>query len=76
MLGVRRSSDPYALDRMSALKNIELKRYHVDDAGVGFHTKGYLLKHQAAKWLTKTELDSVEWLPEDITLIQEIRKKL
>jgi superfamily II DNA or RNA helicase/HKD family nuclease len=37
-------SDPYALDRLAALKNIELKMYHVDDAGVGFHTKGYLFK--------------------------------
>lgn len=37
-------SDPYALDRLAALSNIELKMYHVDDAGVGFHTKGYLFK--------------------------------
>lgn len=37
-------SDPYALDRLAALKNVELKMYHVDDAGVGFHTKGYLFK--------------------------------
>ncbi len=37
-------SDPYALDRLAALKNVELKMYHVDEAGVGFHTKGYLFK--------------------------------
>ena len=37
-------SDPYALDRLAALKNVELKMYHVDDAGLGFHTKGYLFK--------------------------------
>ena len=37
-------SDPYALDRLAALKNVELKMYHVDDAGVGFHTKGYLFR--------------------------------
>ena len=33
-----------------------------------------LTEHEAAKWLTKDELDSVEWLPADITLIQTIKK--
>lgn len=32
-----------------------------------------LKEHEAAKWLTKYELDSVEWLPADITLIDKIR---
>ena len=32
-----------------------------------------LTEHVAAKWLTKDELDSVEWLPADITLIDKIR---
>jgi len=32
-----------------------------------------LKEHEAAKWLTKDELDSVEWLPADITLIEKIR---
>ena len=32
-----------------------------------------LTEHAAAKWLTKIELDSVEWLPADITLIDKIR---
>lgn len=31
-----------------------------------------LKEHEAAKWLTKNELDSVEWLPADITLIEKI----
>lgn len=31
-----------------------------------------LIEHEAAKWLTKDELDSVEWLPADITLIDKI----
>lgn len=31
-----------------------------------------LKEHEAAKWLTKDELDSVEWLPADITLIEKI----
>ena len=33
-----------------------------------------LKEHEAAKWLTKAELDSVDWLPADITLIDKIRK--
>ncbi|MGN0514311.1 MAG: (deoxy)nucleoside triphosphate pyrophosphohydrolase [Lachnospiraceae bacterium] len=33
-----------------------------------------LTEHEAARWLTKDELDSVEWLPADITLIEKIRK--
>lgn len=32
-----------------------------------------LKEHAAAKWLTRDELDSVEWLPADITLIEKIK---
>ena len=32
-----------------------------------------LTEHEAAKWLTKEKLDSVEWLPADITLIEKVR---
>ena len=32
-----------------------------------------LKEHEAAKWLKKDELDSVEWLPADITLIEKIK---
>ncbi len=35
-----------------------------------------LKEHEAAKWLTKDELDSVEWLPADITLIEKIKNVL
>jgi 8-oxo-dGTP diphosphatase len=33
-----------------------------------------LKEHEAAKWLTKDNLDSVDWLPADITLICKIRE--
>ena len=33
-----------------------------------------LKEHQAAKWLTKEELDSVDWLPADIALVDQIKK--
>lgn len=32
-----------------------------------------LTEHATAKWLTKEELDSVEWLPADIALIDKIK---
>ena len=32
-----------------------------------------LKEHEAAKWLTKEELDSMDWLPADITLIDKIK---
>ena len=37
-------SEPSALEKLANLNNIELKMYHVDEAKVGFHTKGYLFK--------------------------------
>ena len=35
-----------------------------------------LKEAEAARWLTKDELDSVEWLPADITLIDKIRAEI
>ncbi len=35
-----------------------------------------LLEHEDARWLTKEELDSVEWLPADITLIDKLRERM
>ena len=32
-----------------------------------------LKEHEAAKWLMKEELDSVDWLPADVTLIDKIK---
>ena len=35
-----------------------------------------LKEAEAAKWLTKDELDSVEWLPADVTLIEIIKQEM
>ena len=35
-----------------------------------------LKEHEAAKWLTKDKLDTVEWLPADVTLIEKVRVAL
>ena len=33
----------------------------------------HLNEHEAAKWLTKEELDSVKWLPADVKVIDKIK---
>ena len=38
--------------------------------------KPVLLEHEAAKWLSIDELDSVEWLPADITIIDLVKKQM
>ena len=35
-----------------------------------------LKEHEAAKWLTSNELNNVDWLPADITLIKNISEGL
>ena len=41
----------------------------------GIRKKEIILKeHLAARWLAKNELDEVEWLPADITLIEKLRE--
>ena len=35
-----------------------------------------LKEHQAAKWLTKETLDSVEWLPADVEVAEKARRVL
>ena len=35
-----------------------------------------LKEHEDVKWLTKEQLNDVEWLPADITLIEKIRDEM
>lgn len=35
-----------------------------------------LKEHEAAKWLTKETIDTVNWLPADITIIEKIKQEL
>lgn len=35
-----------------------------------------LKEHEAAKWLTVDELDSVGWLPADVVLVEKIREEI
>ena len=36
----------------------------------------HLNEHEAAKWLGRDELDCVKWLPADVKLIEEVRRKM
>ena len=38
-------SDPKALRKLASFKNIELKMFMSEEAGEGFHTKGYMFKN-------------------------------
>ncbi|MGN0672287.1 MAG: hypothetical protein ACI4KE_06600, partial [Anaerovoracaceae bacterium] len=42
-----------------------------------YHYSELVLKeHEAAKWLSREELDLVDWLPADITIIEQIRSAM
>lgn len=34
-----------------------------------------LLEHSAAKWLTASELDSVDWLPADVAVVDAVKEQ-
>lgn len=34
-----------------------------------------LKEHEASAWLTKDDLDSVDWLPADVTLVEKIKNR-
>ena len=36
----------------------------------------HLNEHEAAKWLAMDELDSVKWLPADVLVVKELRRRL
>ena len=36
----------------------------------------HLNEHEAAKWLSIDELDCVKWLPADLKVLEELRKRL
>ena len=40
------------------------------------HDNIVLKEHEAARWLTKTTLFDVEWLPADIALVKKIEEQL
>lgn len=35
-----------------------------------------LLEHEAAKWLSREEMDSVKWLPADVKVVDALMEKL
>lgn len=39
-------SEPQALEKLASLHNIEVKMYHTEQTGEGFHTKGYIFQKE------------------------------
>ena len=35
-----------------------------------------LKEHEAAKWLTKENLENVDWLPADLSLVEKIKNEI
>lgn len=35
-----------------------------------------LLEHEAARWLTKEELDKVNWLPADVEIVHILKRNM
>lgn len=52
--------------------HLSMKCFACTIAGGSLH----LLEHEAAKWLSYSQLESVDWLPADVTLIPKIEKML
>lgn len=52
--------------------HLSMKCFACTIAGGSLH----LLEHEAAKWLSYSQLESVGWLPADVTLIPKIEKML
>ena len=52
---------------------ISKKRIFASVDSANFSDVRLLKEHDAAKWLKKEELDSVDWLPADITLVEKIK---
>jgi 8-oxo-dGTP diphosphatase len=42
---------------------------HIESGGL------ILKEHEAAKWLSLSNLDSVDWLPADLIVVQKLRKQ-
>ena len=34
-----------------------------------------LLEHEAARWLTREELDSIKWLPADVLVVESLKRQ-
>ena len=51
--------------------HLHMDCFHCRLAGTGFE----LHEHLAARWVGADEIDSVDWLPADITLIDELKER-
>ena len=67
-----------AVDRVAGHVEYEYPEFHLSMDCYDCHilSGGLVLKeHESARWLSPNELDSVNWLPADQSLIRKIKEK-
>lgn len=67
---------PISVERLIETVEYDYPKFHLTMHCYLCHVEiGKLLlkEHEAARWLTKEELDSVQWLPADKGLIEKLR---
>lgn len=74
-----RSSESFKVEEFLDTVEYDYPKFHLSmDCFICSVVSGDLVlkEHEAAKWLTKDTLDSVDWLPADLGLIEKIREYL
>ena len=74
-----RSSESFKVEEFLDTVESDYPKFHLSmDCFICSVVSGDLVlkEHEAAKWLTKDTLDSVDWLPADLGLIEKIREYL
>ena len=78
----------YEADFVDIFFNFMLQWFHdiiIPNRQMGYHKLQFydivsgdfvLKEHEAEKWLTKENLDSVDWLPADQGLVEKIKEEL
>jgi len=67
------------LDRLLTTVEWDYPKFHLRMHCFVCHIEtGYpqLLEHEAARWLTPAELDSVDWLPADRLVVEKLKEEI
>lgn len=68
-----------AVDELLCTVNYDYPKFHLTMHCFWCHLESgelILKEHEAARWLLRDELDSVQWLPADLGVIEMIRNKM
>ena len=67
-----------AIDRLVTTVDYDYPAFHLTLHCFRCHVENgplTLKEHAAARWLSKDELDSVEWLPADLEVVEKLKKQ-